>query len=585
MGGGNPSLPQSVDAYNPATDSWSTVSQMLTSREGAGVAALNGKIYVAGGHVSGGAASAVFEVYDPVTNSWIGLPAMPTARSSFAFVAAGGKLYAIGGGTEAGGASQSPTAVVESYDPIAQSWTARATLSAPRSGIVAGALNNEAMIVVAGNSTGGPSTELYDVAGNTWTAGPAMLTPTGGTAAAVVNNALYVFGGSTNGGLTLTHLFRPASGQQSSGWAALAAMPTARGQLAAAAVGDVVYAIGGQANAQAVATVEAFSAPLPSNFFVSSGGSGGGGGSSVPTVSWQSTNPSIAGINSFGFATANALGQTTIVATAGGMTCQPSGCATLTVADTTPPNLFVPGQPFIAKATSAAGATVNFGGAVSAFDSVDGQVTPSCTPSTGSNFPIGSTSVSCMATDLHGNSSAPKTFTVQVNDTLTIHLPANIVADATSPAGAAVPFSVSATYFLGGTEPVQCFIIAGFVNGDPQIGPPVASGATFPVGATTVGCLANNPSGGHEGGFFTITVLSAQQILANLVAQAGALNQNNSQLQNAVQSFNNGSVGAACNQLGAYINSLQGKAGKSVPAGDAAALIQSAAHARAAMGC
>jgi hypothetical protein len=262
-----------------------------------------------------------------------------------------------------------------------------------------------------------------------------------------------------------------------------------------------------------------------------------------------------------------------------------SGSFTITVRDTNPPFLNVPSQPFTTEATSAAGAVVNFLGPVSAFDSVDGNVTPSCTPSSGSNFPIGSTSVSCTATDLHGNSSPVKTFTVRVNDRLTIHLPANIVADATSPAGAAVPFSVSATYFLGGTEPVQCFIITGFVNGDPQIGPPVASGATFPVGTTTVGCLANNPSGGHEGGFFTITVLSAQQILANLVAQAGALNQNNSQLQSAVQSFNSGNVGAACNQLGAYINGLQAQAGKSVPAGDAAALIQSATHARAAMGC
>jgi len=41
---------------------------------------------------------------------------------------------------------------------------------------------------------------------------------------------------------------------------------------------------------------------------------------------------------------------------------------------------------------------------------------------------------------------------------------------------------------------------------NPQVGPPVSSVATFLLATTTVGCLVNYPSGGHEGGFFTITV-------------------------------------------------------------------------------
>ena len=261
---------------------------------------------------------------------------------------------------------------------------------------------------------------------------------------------------------------------------------------------------------------------------------------------------------------------------------------TITVRDTIAPFLNVPSQ-FMTNATSASGAAVNFLGPVSAFDSVDGSVTPSCTPSTGSNFPIGSTQVSCTATDAHGNTSLPKTFTVHVNDRLTIHLPANIVAEATSASGAAVPFSVSATYFQGGSAPVQCFIITGFVGGDPQVGSPVSSGATFPLGMTTVGCLTNNPSGGHEGGFFTITVtlLSPQQIIAKVAARAAAINydQGSSLLQNALANLNAGNVSTACNQLGAYINQIQAQTGKKISAANAAALMQLVNAARAAMGC
>ncbi len=56
----------SVDAYNPATNSWTTVGQMATPRTGAGAVTINGKIYVVGGHVAGGIASGIIEAYRPV---------------------------------------------------------------------------------------------------------------------------------------------------------------------------------------------------------------------------------------------------------------------------------------------------------------------------------------------------------------------------------------------------------------------------------------------------------------------------------------------------------------------------------------
>jgi N-acetylneuraminic acid mutarotase len=332
LGGGNPSQPQPVDAYNPATDSWATVSQMPTSREGAAVASLNGLIYVAGGHVSGGMASGILQSYEPATNTWTELAAMPTPRAHLALVVAGGKLYAIGG--ETGSGTGPPTAVVERYDPALNQWTARTSMAAPRSFLVAGALNSETTIVAAGGNGTFGSVELYDVAGNTWTAGPAMLSSGGSPAAVVVNNALYVFGIGGNG--IGVHMFRP-TGALPTGWVALAMMPTGRGQSGVAAVGDVVYAIGGlvPGGSTATAVVEAFSTPPPGDFTVSQGGGGGGGGgSSLPTVSWQSTNASVAGISTSGFATGNAPGQTTIVATAAGVSCATtSTCATLTVND------------------------------------------------------------------------------------------------------------------------------------------------------------------------------------------------------------------------------------------------------------
>ena len=112
------------------------------------------------------------------------------------------------------------------------------------------------------------------------------------------------------------------------------------------------------------------------------------------------------------------LGVTTVTCTAtdvtSGQNQQIQTSFTVTVVDTTPPSLSVPGD-VQAEATSAAGATVTYG-AASAVDLVDGPVTPTCAPVSGGTFPLGTTPVHCTATDAHGNSKSA-TFKVIVVDT------------------------------------------------------------------------------------------------------------------------------------------------------------------------
>lgn len=72
------------------------------------------------------------------------------------------------------------------------------------------------------------------------------------------------------------------------------------------------------------------------------------------------------------------------------------------VHDTTPPTITVPGT-ITAKGTSASGGAVTY--SVTASDP-DDAATVSCSPASGSGFPIGWTTVSCTATDTAGNSSS-----------------------------------------------------------------------------------------------------------------------------------------------------------------------------------
>lgn len=86
--------------------------------------------------------------------------------------------------------------------------------------------------------------------------------------------------------------------------------------------------------------------------------------------------------------------------------------ATLTaIPDEQPPTLTVP-ENMTVNATSPAGATVTY--AVSASDNVDPSPVVSCTPPSGETFPIGTTTVTCAATDAAGNTAAPASFQITV---------------------------------------------------------------------------------------------------------------------------------------------------------------------------
>jgi YVTN family beta-propeller protein len=165
----------------------------------------------------------------------------------------------------------------------------------------------------------------------------------------------------------------------------------------------------------------------------------------------------------------------------------------VTVQDTTPPVVTVPADKTV-EATGPSGAAVSF--SASASDLVDGAVATTCSPASGSTFPLGTTTVTCSATDAHGN-TASASFHVKVQDTTppVVHVPTivtNAPTEATGPGGAPVSYTVTATDIVGGAVTPACS---------------PASGSTFPVGSTTVNCTATDPSGNTGTGSFTVKVV------------------------------------------------------------------------------
>lgn len=104
--------------------------------------------------------------------------------------------------------------------------------------------------------------------------------------------------------------------------------------------------------------------------------------------------------------------QQTVSLLAAALTVAVSACTPPAPPDTEPPVLSLPGT-LTTEATSASGATVTF--VATAVDAVAGVVPVSCSPDSGSLFPVGVTTVACSASDPAGN-TASGTFNVEVTE-------------------------------------------------------------------------------------------------------------------------------------------------------------------------
>ena len=89
-----------VDAWDPAVGAWQSRAPMPTSRGGAAAGVVGGLLVVVGGEGNDNAASGVFdeaEAYDPITDSWTTLPPMKTPRHGTGAAGLDGRLYVPGG--------------------------------------------------------------------------------------------------------------------------------------------------------------------------------------------------------------------------------------------------------------------------------------------------------------------------------------------------------------------------------------------------------------------------------------------------------------------------------------------------------
>jgi HYR domain len=170
-----------------------------------------------------------------------------------------------------------------------------------------------------------------------------------------------------------------------------------------------------------------------------------------------------------------------------------AGSFQVTVQDTTAPELHnMPGN--ISDSTENPSGKIESWTDPTATDKVDLSPSVLCSPTSGSNFPVGTTTVTCTATD-NSNNTSSKSFTVHLtlvdHTAPTLQLPSSFSVNTENPSGTTVTYSVTATDNVDPSPDVHCT---------------PGSGSNFPVGTTTVNCTATDNSGNHSSGSFTITV-------------------------------------------------------------------------------
>ena len=157
--------------YDPATDTWSTISTTgaPSARDSFSAVWTGSKMIVWGGW-NGTTPLNTGGIYDPVTDTWTATTTAgaPSARASHTLIWTGSKLVVWGG--DITGFSLNTGSV---YDPATDSWSAITTTGAPEARHGHGAIWTGSKMIIWGGYNGSNNSNtggMYDLDSDTWTA-------------------------------------------------------------------------------------------------------------------------------------------------------------------------------------------------------------------------------------------------------------------------------------------------------------------------------------------------------------------------------------------------------------------------------
>jgi N-acetylneuraminic acid mutarotase len=201
IGGGWYTVFSKVETYDPQTNTWDTTkAPMPTPRSGLSVYEVDGIIYAISGFVdlNSNTGTNTVEAYDPQTDTWTTKAPIPTARAFFSTSVVNGIIYAIGGFDGMGTPSLGN---VEAYDPVEDEWTIKNDMPNPRAGMTTCTVDGNIYGFGGVAYGGGPcySTIIkYNPASDSWEELSDMPYAVFALSSSIVNGRIYLIGGLNN---------------------------------------------------------------------------------------------------------------------------------------------------------------------------------------------------------------------------------------------------------------------------------------------------------------------------------------------------------------------------------------------------
>jgi hypothetical protein len=473
VGGFNGGWLASAELYTPAAGTFTLTGNLNNARWGQTETLLNnGIVLIAGGAGDGGTLASA-ELYDPATGTFTLTGGMNSTRYAASATLLNNGMVLMAGGVVVNGGN--PTASAELYNPVTGTFTLTGTMSDARWGQTSNLLNNGRVLVTGGDSanSGGmlTSADLYY---------PASITPPNLVSIAVTPSSPTLPLDSSQQ-FFATGTFSDGSTQQ------LASVTWTTSNSTIATVTDDSSNLGNAYGvAQGTATLSACAGSVcgstnltvgapalvsiavsPANGTVAAGLSvqfhatgtytDGSTQDLTSSLTWSSSAPVVATINSGGLATGSTVGSTTITATSGSI----SGTASLTVTSAVLASISVsPANPSIS-----AGSTQQFTATGTYSDSSTQNLTSTATWAS-SATKVATISAAGLTTGVAQGSTtiAATSGSIQGSTTLTVTVP-TLVSIAVTPANPSVSiggtqqFTAAGTYSDGSMQNLTATVI------------------------------------------------------------------------------------------------------------------------------
>ncbi|MEC8044250.1 MAG: kelch repeat-containing protein, partial [Verrucomicrobiota bacterium] len=256
VGGSDQTKKDLFERYDPNTNTWHTLSPISSPRNSSAVSSLQGKLYAIGGYDDNGRLATV-EIFDPTNDSWTQGPSLPHAVYSGSSISHGESIYLIGGNDP-----DSKIATNYMLEANSSAWVAKAPMSIARASQRLVIYEDRIWAMGGNDADSGENAlnlvESYDPVSDSWQTEPTLPEKIHWASAWVANGKIYIAGGRSANDVFESSIH---SFSREAGWISAGNLTENKSMADAVVLNNKAYVIAGQ-TASGIYSNKVFAADL-----------------------------------------------------------------------------------------------------------------------------------------------------------------------------------------------------------------------------------------------------------------------------------------------------------------------------------